>query len=155
MIEHTLNIGDVITSPRKARYSCFGLGSCIGLFLQDRLTGLSGGAHILLPENEKGPDGFKFYNVIAALDEILSQFKSQGSSLTALRAKITGGASVMGININTGSRNSESIIHQLKSRRIYIAAMDLGGDQSRTARFESHTGTLTVLKSSLKECKIY
>lgn len=67
-------------------YSCFGLGSCIGLFVQDRLRGLSGGAHILLPESEKVPDGFKFYNVIAALDEILNHFKSQGSNLSALRA---------------------------------------------------------------------
>ncbi len=155
MIEYTLNIGDVITSPRKARYACFGLGSCIGLFIQDRLTGITGGAHILLPGNEQGPDNFKFYNVSAAVDEILNQFKMQGSNLTALRAKVTGGANVIGVNSTTGVRNAESVINHLTAHKIYIAAVDVGGNYSRTARFESQTGVLSVCMSAIKECKNY
>src|SRR6478609_4263347 len=42
MIQYKLNIGDVVISDSPATYTCFGLGSCIGLFIQDRLTGLSG-----------------------------------------------------------------------------------------------------------------
>lgn len=155
MINYTLNIGDVITSPRKATYSCFGLGSCVGLFIQDRIKGLTGGAHIFLPENVGEPDSFKFYSVNAALDELLNQFKHQGSDLTALRAKVTGGANIMGINLNTGERNAESVINNLTSRKIYIAALDVGGKNSRTVKFESATGILTVKSSGAKGVSIY
>lgn len=155
MIEYRLNMGDVVTSPRQARYACFGLGSCIGVFIQDRSRGLTGAAHVLLPGKEQGPDNIKFYNVITAVDEILSQFRLQGSCLTSLRAKITGGANVININSNMGARNTESIIGYLTKNIIYIAAVDVGGKQSRTAKFESATGDLMVKISGEHQTKIY
>ncbi len=154
MIEYKLNIGDVATSSGKVNYTCFGLGSCIGLFLQDRVTGFSGGAHILLPDWELSSfTDAKFYNVTSALNEILSQFKTNGISTTALRAKVTGGANVISLNGKTGERNVQSIIKHLTQHKIYIAALDVGGNLSRTARFESETGKLTV-KTQLNEYKI-
>jgi len=155
MIDYTLNIGDVVTSPRQASYTCYGLGSCIGLFLHDRLTGLSGGAHILLPESESGVSSFsKFYNVVSALDEMLAQFTNQGSTLEALRAKIVGGANVIGVNMLTGERNVKSVVRQLVARKIFVAALEVGGRYSRTAKFESTTGNLIVRISETNESKI-
>lgn len=155
MIEYKLNIGDVATSSGKANYTCFGLGSCIGLFLQDRVTGFSGGAHILLPDWEKSTyTDAKFYNVTSALNEILEQFKINGISVTSLRAKVTGGANVIGINSRTGERNAESIVKHLTQRKIYIAALDVGGNHFRTARFEGETGKLTV-RTQINEYKIF
>src|SRR4051812_37190267 len=114
MTEYHLNIGDVVTSSRNVSYACLGLGSCIGLFIQDRITGISGGAHIFLPENEEGPfEISKFYNVSSALEEILNQFKLKGSDLTALRAKVVGGANVLGGDSPTGDRNAKSVVNQL------------------------------------------
>jgi len=157
MIEYTLQIGDVVTSSGNVCYSCVGLGSCIGLFIHDRTNTLSAGAHILLPENEKGPtnDPSKCYNVTSALQQILVQLKSKGSSLESLRAKITGGANVLRVNTFIGLRNIESVIRQLTENKIYIAASDVGGVYSRTARFESSTGLLTVRMSELNEYKIF
>ncbi len=150
MIEYHLNIGDVVTSSRDASYACLGLGSCIGLFVQDRITGLSGGAHIFLPENEDGPPGVsKFYNVSSALNEILSQFKSKGSDLNTLRAKVVGGANVLGGDSQTGHRNSKSVLSQLVARKIFIAAQDVGGTSCRSAKFQSTTGQLTVRISQM------
>src|SRR4051812_11663902 len=100
MIEYKLNIGDVVASAVPASYICFGLGSCIGLFIQDRVTGISAGAHIFLPEEEQEPaDSSKFYSATAAIDNILEQFKFHGNDLTALRAKVTGGANVLHDNL--------------------------------------------------------
>jgi chemotaxis protein CheD len=156
MREYTLNMGDVATTFGEARYTCFGLGSCIGLFLQDRLTGLSGGAHILLPELEKGPLEYaKFYNVTSALTELLHQLKLNGSDLTCLRAKITGGANVINVNTQTGSRNVQSVIKQLTELKIFIAATDVGGTYFRTAKFESDTGLLSVKIPQINECRTY
>jgi chemotaxis protein CheD len=156
MMQYKLNIGDVVSSSLEATYTCFGLGSCIGLFLQDRITGLAGGAHILLPEKEKGPTcKNKFYNVEGALNELLYQFREKGSNLTSLRAKVTGGASVISVNTQTGFLNAESVARSLVNRKIYIAAIDVGGYFCRTARFESETGLLTVKIPLTNEYKTY
>lgn len=156
MIEYKLNIGDVVTSSCKAIYTCLGLGSCIGLFVQDRLTGLTGGAHIFLPgQSTANIGGSKFYSVASAVQEMLRQFKAQGSTLEALRAKVTGGANVLSINAGTGARNAESVLKELVARRIFIATVDIGGVYSRTARFESDTGRLTVKISGIDQYRIY
>ncbi|SHH93836.1 chemotaxis protein CheD [Chryseolinea serpens] len=156
MIEYTLAIGDVAISPGPANYTCFGLGSCIGLFIQDRTTGLSGGAHILLPENDKGPnDCAKFYNVSTALEEMLNRFKKCGNSLTSLRAKVVGGANVIGVNTRAGLRNSESVVSRLIANKIFIAALDVGGNWCRTAKFCGSTGELKVRIPGNGQCRIY
>jgi chemotaxis protein CheD len=156
MIDYQLNIGDVAISTRSAKYTCYGLGSCIGLFIHDRLTGISGGAHILLPESEKGPADFaKYYNVTEAIDEILTRMKFTGNPLNTLRAKITGGANVVSINCHTGQRNIESVTRHLTERKIFLAASDVGGTYCRSAKFESSTGLLTVRIPQINEYKIY
>ena len=156
MIEYKLNIGDVITSSAKASYTCFGLGSCVGVFIQDRLTGQSGGAHIFLPEDENGPAHYScFCNVTSALDEILRQLKMNGNNLTSLRAKVTGGANVLRTFSTTGERNAQSVLKQLTERKIFIAASDLGGSYCRTAKFESNSGMLSVRIPQLNQLKTY
>ncbi|HEY8938391.1 MAG TPA: chemotaxis protein CheD [Cyclobacteriaceae bacterium] len=156
MINFNLSIGDVAMSSKKASYTCFGLGSCIGLFIQDRVEQLSAGAHIFLPEDEKGlQENDKFYNAKHAIDEILNQLKSAGSTLQTLRAKVTGGANVAGLNSQTGERNAESVLRYLIENKIYVAAVDVGGTHSRTARFESETGLLTVKTSQNNNYKTY
>lgn len=156
MIEYTLNIGDVATSLKPANYTCFGLGSCIGLFIQDRITGLSGGAHIFLPENEEGPSNTnKFYSVTTALNEILERFKFHGNNLTSLRAKVAGGANVITMSMQTGERNAQSVVSHLISNKIFIAAMDIGGTMCRTAKFQSSNGQLIVRTPQTNEYKIY
>jgi len=155
VIEYTLNIGDVITSSGNVNYTCFGLGSCIGLFIHDRLNNLSAGAHILLPELDEGPCGYmKYYNATSAIQQILLRLKSKGSTLESLRAKIVGGANVLGVNMLTGSRNIDSVVKNLTANKIYIAATDVGGTHCRTAKFESSTGRLTVRRPELNEYKI-
>lgn len=155
MMEYKLNIGDVVTSSEKATYTCYGLGSCIGLFIQDRVIGISGGAHILLPGNEEGVGHTnKFYNVSLALREILDQFKIRGSNLTTLRAKVTGGANVLGVYSQVGKKNAESVLQQLVEKQIYVAAVDVGGNFSRTAVFRSDSGNLTVRIPETNESKI-
>ena len=156
MIEYKLNIGDVAVSATKASYSCLGLGSCIGLFIQDRDKGLSGGAHIFLPDSEgEYVHKNKFYNVTAALNELLTQFKLLGSDLLSVRAKVVGGSNVINVSIPVGQRNAESVVSHLIARKIFIAALDVGGIFCRTVKFQSDTGQLSVWTPQINERKIY
>lgn len=157
MIEYTLNIGEVAATDKKnVTYTCLGLGSCIGLFLHDRTTGITGGAHIMLPDGETSlvEDG-KFFTADRAMNELLTRFREMGSSLQTLRAKITGGANVIESGYEVGSKNIASVVEQLVSNKVFIAARDIGGTHSRTARFHSATGTLMVHVTQTRECKIY
>ena len=156
MIEYKLNIGDLRVSQHEAvTFTCLGLGSCIGLFLQDRSLGIAGGAHILLPEDiHFGGDG-KCYSASSAVSALIQQFKARGSSCTGLRAKIAGGASVALAGAETGKRNTEQVLQELLRNNVYIAAMDVGGNKARSVRFHSETGTLQVRLPETNECKIY
>jgi chemotaxis protein CheD len=145
MMKCAINIGEVKTFNSSVILVCYGLGSCVGLFMQDPVKGITGGAHILLPEDEAGPqDVNHWYNVNAAIDELMAQFYRKGSQLTSLRAKITGGASILNCSISIGEQNVKAVVKRLDEKRIHIAAADVGGDQSRTAQFNSDTGELLV-----------
>ena len=159
MIEYKLNMGDIaVCDNQNVTLTCVGLGSCIGLFLQDRTIGLSGGAHIQLPNEVSMPtyDG-KYYSVKSAMDELIKQFKIRGSSTQSLRAKITGGASVVRLDnsYQTGKNNAESIINELVQRNIFMASSDVGGHLSRTARFNCQSGELHVRHPETNQTKTF
>lgn len=140
MKTRTLTINQTDVTDDAVLYTCFGLGSCIALFLNDRMTGLAGGAHIPLSRESAG----EFRSGQFLLDDLLTKFRAKGSTLTYLRAKIAGGAEVFGSKMQVGAENVESIHRELAERKIFLAAEDLGGRLPRTARFNTRTGELII-----------
>lgn len=143
----TLNINDTNVTFDPVIYTCFGLGSCIALFIVDRVTGLSGGAHIAFPISL---DDSEFLGAIRLIDALLANFRAMGSNLHCLRAKITGGAQVYESMIDIGKQNIQAVVQGLIARRIFVAAVDVGGRIARTARFNSLTGELIISTSDRK-----
>ncbi len=125
-------------------YRCYGLGSCIGLFVVDRLAGLSGGAHIAVPSSL---DADTFSGASHLINKLLTSFQEYGSTLTGLRSKVTGGAQIYESSLNIGKQNIDSVWHELVQRKIYIAAADVGGTISRTACFNTVTEALEISTS--------
>ena len=158
MINYKLNIGDLLVSTEKdVTFTCYGLGSCIGLFVQDRTTGICGGAHIQLPGDSFSYNTSigKYYSAQSAIEQIIDQFKSKGSNGLNLRAKIAGGSSMYGSSYEIGKRTSEDTIALLTKNLIYVAASDIGGKLSRTASFNCHTGELVVRIPETNEIKFF
>jgi chemotaxis protein CheD len=151
-----LNIGEVKSTTAPAMFVCYGLGSCIGLFVQDRANGIAGGAHILLPDNTKSPawDG-SFYNAEMAIQELFRQLRLKGSSLKNLEAKIVGGAQLTQNCFSVGKDNVNSVLTKLKSSSVSIAGLDVGGKVSRTARYNSAKGELLVRSLEDNHCKVF
>jgi chemotaxis protein CheD len=145
-MKKTLNINDIDVTSRNMIYTCYGLGSCIGLFVTDRITGLSGGAHIPMP----APNGGEFLDAGCMLNALLNEFKARGSQLLGLRAKLTGGAQVYASALNIGEQNVRAVVNLLVEQKIYIAASDVGGVVSRTARYNTLTGDLNITTSEPK-----
>jgi chemotaxis protein CheD len=146
MISRMLNINEVAVTNKPVEFVCYGLSSCIALFITDNSKKISGGAHIAMPA--KNPDSM-LKGADELVDELLAGLKGLGSDLTTLRAKITGGAQVLSTS-SMGQPNTLAVQQLLMSRNIYIAASDVGGKVSRTARFNSITQQLTISTSEPK-----
>ena len=147
MRERMLNINEVEVSSSPVVYTCYGLGSCIGLFVTDPLKKLSGGAHIPLP----GPSSAgNFQGASSMIEELLNTFTKLGSDMNCLRAKITGGSRVYESSPLIGEQNTHAVLQHLIDRRIFIAATDVGGRVSRTVRFNSVTQELRISTSEQK-----
>jgi len=84
------------------------------------------------------------------INNLLKSLKNMGSDLNYLRAKVTGGAQVYESSLGIGLQNTQVVLQQLLERKIYIAAMDVGGRVSRTARFNSVTNELHISTSEQK-----
>lgn len=156
MKEYVLNMGDVVISNDQVKYTCFGLGSCVGLFIYDPVTGVSGGAHILLPDTDTVHTGdSKFYNVDCAIRELFRQTEMYGCAVHSLRAKIVGGANVVGLTVRIGESIVESVLRYLAKYRIPVVGEDIGGTYCRTVRFESKSCLLTVKKPEINQIMIF
>jgi len=157
MKTYVLNIGEVRIEEAPVTFTCFGLGSCIGLFVKDSANGITGGAHILLPDDVKATStSKKFYNVSQAVEKLFELFTLKGSKLETLHAKFVGGAvSLMSYDPTLGERNVRSVIRHLTSKKIFIAALDVGGSASRTAHFNSLTSELRVSTTTHNGVRIF
>lgn len=147
MKKRMLNINEVEVNGKPVVYTCYGLGSCIGLFITDRLKGLSGGAHIPMPFSL---DASEFKDAAYMINRLLFAFSVQGSDLNYLRAKVAGGAQMYESSSGIGQQNIRIVLQMLIDKRIFIAATDVGGKVSRTARFNSITGELQISTSEKK-----
>lgn len=151
MRNEILQINDLFVTRQPVVYTCFGLGSCIALFIADRVSGITGGVHIPLPDTISHGE---FLSAARLIEALLINFKKLGSNLDFLRAKMAGGAQVYDSLINLGQQNIDSVGAHLTGRKIFLAAADVGGRLARTVHFNSVTGTLTVVTSELKSYTI-
>ncbi|MDH5382734.1 MAG: chemotaxis protein CheD, partial [Cyclobacteriaceae bacterium] len=148
-----LNIGEVKAFKEPARLTCYGLGSCIGVFLYDFQNKVGGGAHIALSKNSsEGNSENPLQFAEEALKELLIQVDGVGIlKPTSLRAKVIGGANVMkGDGFKIGQKNIETVKKFLVQNQVFIAGLDVGGNDFRTGKFETSTGKLIVTTSTKK-----
>lgn len=122
------------------------LGSCAGVFLFDRLSGVGGAAHFMLPLRGEGPMHPRYGDV--AIAGLLEGFRSFGSRNSNIQARIFGGAGMLqaleglsGPRIGQiGRRNIEVAIELLERESILITEKSVFGNQARKVSMVSNTG---------------
>lgn len=148
--EIKVGIADLKVAMIPDRLITIGLGSCIGIALLDKVSGIGGLAHIMLPDSSKFSkvnNDVKFADL--AIPILINKMKELGASERNLKAKIAGGASMFNfsdnkINMDIGDRNGKAVKEILKSFRIPIESEDVGGTKGRTITFDTVTGDLYV-----------
>lgn len=124
------------------------LGSCIAVCLWDEWLRVGGINHFLLPTPPIGqpPSG---RHGSAAIPMLVREMERLGSQRQHLRAKVFGGAHLMGLPLldappPLGLRNAELARRLLTELGITILAEDVGGGAGRKLRFRTDDGTALV-----------
>jgi chemotaxis protein CheD len=125
------------------------LGSCVSVGLWDSLSGCGGLNHFLLPHHMmNGSATARFAR--PALEELLRQLRALGVAPTNLRAKLFGGASVVGATPEhrtpLGLQNVVAARELLVEAGIPVVAEDVGGTHGRKLVFHTHDGAAWVRK---------
>ncbi|WP_373987920.1 chemoreceptor glutamine deamidase CheD [Duganella sp. BuS-21] len=126
------------------------LGSCVSACIRDRVTGLGGMNHFMLPDG--GGDGSPVsasarYGTYA-MEILINDLLKAGARRENLEAKVFGGGAVLkGFTaINVGERNAAFVLNFLKVEKIRLVAEDLNDIYPRKVYFFPRTGKVLVKK---------
>lgn len=127
------------------------LGSCIGACVRDRVRGIGGINHFMLPDDKREEDqrvGSAMRYGDYAMEILINQLLKLGARRADLEAKVFGGGNVLpGFKTNVvGERNARFILDYLKMEGIPVAAKDLLGNHPRKVYFFPATGRVLVKK---------
>ncbi|WP_010477548.1 chemotaxis protein CheD [Thermococcus zilligii] len=151
-MEIKVGIADYAVAKKTGTISTYGLGSCVGITLYDRLTQVGGLLHALLPESARYGGGNPAKYVDTGLELLIKDMVKLGASLTRLEAKLFGGAhmfsNITSENLQIGQKNVEVAKRELKKHGIKLVAEDTGGKGGRTIYLDVSTGKVVMRKVS-------
>jgi chemotaxis protein CheD len=127
------------------------LGSCVSVCLRDRLNGIGGMNHFMLPGNSDGgmsPISASARYGVYAMELLLNHLLKLGARRSYLEAKVFGGGSVLrGMTANNvGDRNAEFVRDYLATEKIQVVAEDLLDIYPRKVYYFPATGRVMVKK---------
>ncbi|PQP02004.1 chemoreceptor glutamine deamidase CheD [Massilia phosphatilytica] len=126
------------------------LGSCVSACIRDRVKGLGGMNHFMLPDggDPGNPVSASMRYGTYAMEVLINDLLKAGARRDHLEAKVFGGGAVLrGFSaMNVGERNAAFVINFLKTERIPVLAEDLNDIYPRKVYFFPRTGKVLVKK---------
>lgn len=127
------------------------LGSCVCACIRDKVSGIGGMNHFMLPDSGKdqgNPLGDSARYGTYAMEILINQLLKMGAKRSNFEAKVFGGGAVLrGFTVsNVGERNSEFVLNFLKTEKIRIAAHDLLDIYPRKVYYFPNSGLVRVKK---------
>jgi len=104
------------------------LGSCVSACIRDKVSGIGGMNHFMLPEGDgQGGWGNSSRYGVYAMEILINEILKRGGRRENLQAKLFGGGNVMKTlsQSNVGERNAEFAVAFLQTERIPVLAKDL------------------------------
>lgn len=123
------------------------LGSCVAACIRDRITGVGGMNHFMLPVGTDQPDAppsaaTRYGN--HAMERLINEILRLGGRRANLEAKVFGGARVLAIKSDIGRRNGDFVQAYLHLEGLPLVARDLGGIHPRKVIFFPKEGLVRV-----------
>ncbi|MFI4938806.1 MAG: chemoreceptor glutamine deamidase CheD [Burkholderiales bacterium] len=127
------------------------LGSCVAACIRDRVSGVGGMNHFMLPDSGRDADSPVSASMrygTYAMEILINDLLKAGARRENLEAKVFGGGNVLRgfIAINVGERNAQFVRDYLRAENIRVAAEDLNDIHPRKVYFFPRTGKVLVKK---------
>ena len=127
------------------------LGSCVSACIRDRVTGIGGMNHFMLPDSggdADSPVSASMRYGTYAMEVLINDVLKAGARRENLEAKVFGGGNVLRgfIAINVGERNAQFVRDYLRAENIRIVAEDLNDIYPRKVYYFPRTGKVLVKK---------
>jgi chemotaxis protein CheD len=152
----SVRMGEIEVSKRTGEeLVARGLGSCIGLALIDRSSGVAGMAHIVLPESNgsTGEPG-KFADL--AVPALVTRMQKAGAVARRLEAVMAGGARMFELGeMDIGARNADAVKAGLTRAGLRVRAAETGGNRGRTMRLTVGDFEVTVKEAGGEPVTLY
>ena len=126
------------------------LGSCVAACIRDRVSGLGGMNHFMLPDggDANSPVSASMRYGTFAMEVLINELLKAGARRENLEAKVFGGGAVLrGFSaMNVGERNATFVMNYLRTEQIRVLAEDLNDIYPRKVYFFPRTGKVLVKK---------
>lgn len=130
------------------------LGSCIAACVRDRVKGVGGMNHFMLPiQRENMNNGPTFLSESTrygnwAMEYLINEVLKNGGDKRNLEIKIFGGGRVLENmqQIDVGQKNIDFVRRFIANEGLYLAAEDVGGIYPRKVLYFPDTGSVKVRK---------
>ena len=126
------------------------LGSCVSACLRDRVFGVGGMNHFMLPDggDPDSPVSASMRYGTYAMEVLINELLKAGARRENLEAKVFGGGNVLRgfVAINVGERNAQFVRNYLRTEGIRCVAEDLNDIHPRKVYFFPRTGKVLVKK---------
>jgi len=126
------------------------LGSCVSACIRDRVSGVGGMNHFMLPDSGDldSPISASARYGTYAMEILINDLLKAGARRENLEAKVFGGGNVLRgfIAMNVGERNAQFVRNFLKTENIRVVAEDLNDVYPRKVYFFPRSGKVLVKK---------
>lgn len=157
----TLKMGDCYVTDKNETISTV-LGSCVSACVRDRVSGIGGMNHFMLPSNtpkENSPWENTSVNVATrygsyAMEYLINSILSKGGKKNNLEFKLFGGGNILGSVVSMGPHNVSFIKAYMEAEGYDIAAESLGGVYPIILNYNPFTGKAKVKRLEDKASEI-
>lgn len=129
------------------------LGSCVSACVRDRVLGIGGMNHFMLPEDSadstrpwgtSASAATRYGNV--AMEMLINDILKNGGRRENLEFKLVGGGRVLDAMTDIGARNIDFVRNYMKQEGFKVLGEDLGGEHPRKVMFHPKSGGARVKK---------
>ncbi|MBN4082270.1 chemoreceptor glutamine deamidase CheD [Mariprofundus ferrooxydans] len=129
------------------------LGSCVSACVRDRVFGIGGMNHFMLPIHKGDRSNWhsgivdnitRFGNY--AMEHLINDILSHGGMRKNLEVKVFGGGRIIKGMSDIGACNTRFVLDYLKEEKIPVISQDLNGDYPRKLYYFPKTGRVLMKK---------
>jgi chemotaxis protein CheD len=124
------------------------LGSCVSACIRDKVFGIGGMNHFMLPAKDDQASGAWMDSATRygsfAMEHLINDILKNGGNRNNLEVKLTGGGQIIANMSNVGERNIQFVLDYLNVENIDVVVEDLGDIFPRKVMYYPASGRLRI-----------